>query len=191
MLTLLSGIVFLAFSTLQSRADVLVQWTFEGQVITPAVGTGTATLVGGTTSTFATGFGGSGTSGWNTSTYPAQGTNSGTAGTQYSVYSLGYGQITVSWYQRHSNTAANRVRLQYTLDGSNWINFDASDANATNIRTTTSLNSGFDNGRYIADFGDSWYQRSADLSAITGINNNPNFGIRIVSEFASGGNYAA
>lgn len=167
----------------------ITQWTFEPSpgTITPTVGTGVATLVGGTTATFAGGTGGTGTFAWNTTTYPATTANSGTAGVQFVLSTTGYNNITVSWDQRNSATAANRTRLQYTTDGTTWLNFDASDANATNLNGTTNL--GFDAGRYITSAGTVWINRSANLSAITGINNNPNFGIRIVTEFADGVSY--
>ena len=51
--------------------QVITQWTFEGDLITPSTGQGTASLTGGTTATFATGNPGRA---WNTTTYPAQGT---------------------------------------------------------------------------------------------------------------------
>lgn len=171
-------------------AQTITQWNFDDQTTNPSTGTGTAELIGGTTATYAGGLPSTG-KGWNTATYPAQGTASGTAGTQYNVSTVGWGQINVSWDQRHSNTSANRIRLQYTLNGTNWVDFVASDANAGNINTTTTVTAGFDNGRYIADDGDKWFNRSANLSSITGANNNPNFAIRIVSEFADGSNYAA
>ncbi|MDZ4204276.1 MAG: T9SS type A sorting domain-containing protein [Bacteroidales bacterium] len=174
------------FNGLFSQTTI-TQWTFEVDVITPATGSGTAALIGGTSSTFATGNGGG--RGWNTSTYPAQGTNSGTGGVQYTVSTSNYKDIIVSWDQRHSNTGANRVRLKYTLNGSTWVDFVATATNA--INTKAGVDVGFDNGRYIADAGDTWFVRNANLSAFAGANNNPAFAIRLVSEFVDGTNYAA
>ena len=44
----------LALVTLTSvnAQNLMTQWTFEGDVITPSTGTGTASLIGGTTATF-------------------------------------------------------------------------------------------------------------------------------------------
>ena len=50
---------------------------------------------------------------------------------------------------------------------------------------------GFDNGRYIAESGELWYVRSADLSSISGATGNALFAIRLVSEFVDGSNYGA
>ncbi len=186
MILITATVVLSAFSGLFAQT-IITQWNFEGSTLTPSTGTGTATLLPGNTSTFATG---NPTGiGWNTATYPAQGTNSGTAGVQYTVSTVGFQNIVFSWEQRHSNSASNRLRLKYTLNGTTWLDFVATTTNATNLRKDISR--GFDNGRYIADTGDSWYIRSANLTAISGANNNANFAIRLVSEFIDGTNYAA
>jgi predicted extracellular nuclease len=138
---------------------VITQWTFEGDVITPATGTGTASLVGGTTATFATGNGGG--RGWNTTTYPAQGTGNKTSGVQFTVPTTGFKDIQVSFDLRHSNTAANTVVFQYSPDG---VNF------------TDSLT-------FKATAGDTFFTRNVDLTAITALNNNANTTFRILSAF--------
>ncbi len=181
-----------AITTGMANAQVTItQWTFEGDVITPSTGSGTAALIGGTTATFATGYTGTGTGGraWNSAAYPAQGTGSGTAGVEFLVSTSGYSTIALSWDGRHSNTSANRLRVQYTLNGSEWEDFEANEGNATN--TAAGVDKGFDNGRYIADAGDTWYQRSADFSGISGVAGNASFGVRIVTEFVDGSNYGA
>lgn len=169
----------------------ITQWTFEGDVFTPSTGSGTAALIGGTTATFATGYIGTGTGGraWNSSTYPAQGTGSGTAGVEFLVSTSGFSAIALNWDGRHSNTSANRIRVQYTLNGTDWQNFEASASNAVN--TVGGVDKGFDNGRFIADAGDTWYQRGADFSGTAGVAGNAAFGVRMVTEFFDGTNYAA
>ncbi|MFN3706583.1 MAG: hypothetical protein ACK4WM_11400, partial [Thermoflexales bacterium] len=67
--TLLSSLVFSWTSSaprLASASSVITQWTFNGGTTTPAVGSGTASLVGGTTASFAQGVGGESNGGWNT-----------------------------------------------------------------------------------------------------------------------------
>ena len=156
-----------------AQALVITCCTFEGDVITPSTGAGTASLVGGTTATFATGF--SAGRGWNTTTYPSQGTNPKTAGVQFLAATTGYFNITVSWNQRHSNTSANTAVLQYTTDGTTWT--DHQTYSFVPAATGT---------------GDTWYSRSADLSSVTGVANNPLFGIRVVSNYDAGtGTYLA
>lgn len=169
-------------------AQTITQWNFDQESLTPSTGAGTAANIGGTSTAWAGGNPADGR-GWNTSAYPAQGVGSGTAGAQFNVSTAGYENIVVSWDNRHSNTAANRVRLQYTLNGTTWVNFEASAANATNTQNGEA--GGFDNGRYVSTVGAVWYSRSADFSAIAGASNNPNFAVRMVTEFADGQNYVA
>lgn len=182
-------LIIIAFSSSQVSAQVTItQWTFEGDLTTPATGSGTAALIGGTTATFATGVAGSPDRAWNSSAYPEQGTGSATAGVEFLASTAGYNTIAVTWAGRHSNTSANRIRLQYTLNGTDWVDFNASSSNAQN--SVDGVDKGFDNGRYIADAGDTWYLRAADFSSISGASDNASFGVRIVSEFATGTEYA-
>ncbi|MBK6964880.1 MAG: T9SS type A sorting domain-containing protein [Bacteroidales bacterium] len=179
-----------ALTAFQAGAQVTIaQWTFTGDVTTPSTGSGTANLVGGTTATFATGFAGSPDRAWNSTGYPLQGEGSGTAGVEYIVSTSGYSNVSVSWDGRHSNTSSNRVRLQYTLNGADWINFVADETNASN--SAAGVNKGFDGGRYIADAGDTWYQRTASFAGIPGASDNASFAVRMVSEFFDGSGYAA
>lgn len=184
---LLVAVFAMALGSLTANAQmVITQWDFENENLTPSTGSGTAQLIGGTEASWVTGNPGRG---WNTANYPAQGTGSGTAGAQFNVSTAGFNNITVEWDNRHSNTGANRIRLQYTLDGEEWINFEASEENATNFKAGVEI--GFDDGRYIADTGTVWYDRSADLSEISGAGNNPDFAVRFVTEFVDGVNYGA
>lgn len=157
------------------NADLLTQWTFEGDVTTPSTGSGTASLIGGTTATFATGWDRStnntGGRAWNSTNYPAQGTDSGTAGILFATSTAGYEGITVNWDGRHSNTASRFVQFQYSIDG---VNF--------------SFDGLANDGIFEAvDGGDKWYApRSVDLSGIAGVADNANFAFRVVSIFAPG-----
>jgi hypothetical protein len=163
----LLGIATTLFVASSALAGTLVKWDFEGDVTTPSVGSGTASLVGGTTATFATGFGGG--KGWNTTNYPSQGQGNKTAGVQFSVDTSGYRTIVVSWNQRHSNTAANDVSFQYTTDGVNWL----------------------EAATFVANAGDTWFSRSVDLSSIAAVENNAQFAFRILAAFADSSGYKA
>lgn len=149
-----------------AQSAVIVQWNFEAQSLSASEGSGTASLVGGTTSTFATGFAGSGTFGLNTTTYAAQGTGDRTRGVQFSGSTGNYDSITLSWNQRHSNTSANTVAVFATADGTNW----------TEVQVFTFTPT--------SGTGDTWYQRSVTLDAAYA--NAANFGFRVLAAFAPG-----
>lgn len=158
---------------------VLTQWNFNSATadantgtgsLTPSIGAGSASTVGGVTTTFASGDASGGSSdpstgddsGWQTTTYAAQGTGDKTRGVQFNVSTVGMQGISLSYDLRHSNTSSRFEAVQYTLDGSNWIDATTFDGNA----------------------GDTWFNgRTVDLSAIAGANNNANFGFRILATF--------
>lgn len=134
----------------------------------PASGAGTASLLNGVTATFASGVtsdhSASGTNAaWNTASYPAQGVGNQTAGVQFSVSTMGYQNIHLTWHQRHSATASKYTRLQYTTDGTTFNDLDLNTMSADSTFVFVSRN----------------------LAAIPAVNNNPNFAFRIVSEFES------
>ena len=179
---------YVAISAYVANAQTTItEWNFDNETLVPSYGPGTAETTGETSSAFASGDPNG--RAWNTASYPPQGTGSGTAGVQFSVSTTGFNNISLSWTNRMSNTAANRIRLQYTINGTDWINFTASEENASNTRDGNEV--GFDNGTYIADTGTVWFSRSADLSTITGVNNNPLFALRLVTEFVDGSVYGA
>ncbi|MBX2979374.1 MAG: T9SS type A sorting domain-containing protein [Flavobacteriales bacterium] len=175
-----------------TQRPVITRWNFNGPSTTtvpggataptPSEGVGTASLVGGTTATFASGVANGGSSdpvntapenyGWNTTNYAAVGTQSGERGIQFMVSTLGYTSIAVNWDLRTSNTSSRWQELQYTTDGSTWTAWP-----------TLFENTG----------GDQWFNlREVDLGSIPGVENNANFGVRMVAVFApSTSDYAA
>jgi hypothetical protein len=188
----LVSLLTLASATV-ARGDLITQWNFNSNppdastgtgTTAPSIGTGTASLLGGTTATFASGDASGGStdplvgddSGWNTSSYPASGAGNRTAGVQFSVSTVGFEDIIFNFDQRLSNTANNTWRVQYSTDGTSFTD--------STLFTFTPAETGT---------GDVWYNtRTVDLSAISGLDNNPNATFRIVSEFDPGaGNYLA
>ncbi|MFN3951835.1 MAG: fibronectin type III domain-containing protein [Thermaurantimonas sp.] len=178
-----------------TNPTVIALWNFNGASTatvpggtsspSPAEGSGTASLIGGTTATFASGIIGGGSSdpvttvppnyGWNVSNFPAQGTGNKTAGIQLNVSTVGLSNIVLQFDQRHSNTAANTVVVQYTAD------------------VTASTPVWIDFATFVAPAGDAWYnKRTVNFSSVAALNNNPNVAFRIVSAFAGTSNaYAA
>ncbi len=167
------------------QADTITQWNFNSTPADASTGTGTlvasvgsgmASLVGGTTATFASGSGSSDPivtddSGWNISSFAAQGQGNNSRGVQFSLSTLGFQDIKLSFDLRHSNTAARDATIQYSLDGVNFVNF----------------------GSFAATEGSVWANSNVyDFSAISGADNNASFAVRVLASFAPGsGSYAA
>ena len=164
-----------------ANADTITQWNFNSATpdaststgsIIASIGTGSLSALAGVTASFASGSANGGSSdtapiadnsGYGTTAYSAQGAGNKTRGVQYNVSTVGFEDILVSYDLRHSNTSSRYEQFQYSLDGSNFIDFALFDGNA----------------------GDKWFNnRSIDLSAITGADNNANFAFRVVSAFA-------
>ena len=184
------ALAVVAFATVApAQALTLTQWNFNSVpadtsaatcTLIAAIGAGTASLLGGTTNTFASGDAnggstdpvtapsGSNDSGWNTSTYAAQGTGNKSRGVQFLVDTTGFDSVVVSWDQRLSNTASRYTQFQYTTDGTTIV-----DATA---------------GSFMGAAGDTWYNhRSVNLTGVSGVANNASFGFRMVAAFAPGG----
>jgi hypothetical protein len=166
---------------------VLANWTYEplqgaAATPTPNTGSGSSSLVGMSGPGTATGMSGtgcgaqvSGQNAWAIAT-AAPGATNESSGARFNTSTVGYQNITFSWDQRSSNTAANTMRLQYTLDGSTWNNFTMTAGN-----TAFCLGS-LNNGRFENNTtGDQFRRVTVDLSSITGANNNSNFGVRVVA----------
>ena len=107
----------------------------------------------------------------NTASYAAQGTGNLTRGVQFMVDTSGYTGVKLTFDQRDSNTASAWTKLFYTLDGSTWI-----DANASFQMPTGNAGTSFATGLT--------YNFSSN--GITGANDNANFGIQLLSSFAPG-----
>ena len=188
--SLLLGLLF-SFSNATSQATI-ASWTYDSLLPnttnpTPDVGTGSSYLVGitalpqsftGLNSTTGCGNGNSGKA-WSLE-YFNPGSSNEVNGVQYKVSTTGFSNIKFSWDQHFTNTAPNTVRLQYTInDGTTWTNFTM--VNGTN--TTICAGSINTNGCFETNAGDTYRRITVDLSSITTINNNANFGIRLVASY--------
>jgi len=164
-----------------AQAATLTQWNFNTVpvadanpvtgTLTPSIGTGTVSRVGGTTGTFVTADdGGSSTdsqvgddSALDTTTYPAATALNKTAGVEFRVSTVGQQDVQVIFDQYFSATSSRYSQFQYSLNGANFVDFGSQVVGVTN---TWSNNNRF------------------NLSSILGANNNANFAFRIVSAFA-------
>jgi len=159
-----------------ANAGVLTYWDFNNQNNTPSIGTGTVSLQGGVTSPGYNSDNGSSDPaatafGLQTTSYPAASTGDKTAGVAFFVSTLGMQDISFSFDLRTSNTASRYFLAQYTTDGSTWN----------------------DSSLFTSAGGDTWNNtNTVNLSGISAVNNNANFGFRVVATFAPGtSNYAA
>lgn len=168
-----------ALSVFTTQAVVIAQWNFNSAApdanvatgtTTPSIGSGAASLVGGTSGTFATGdtnldtAGSTDNSGWNTATYPAATANNKSAGVQFSVNTAGKQNIVIVWSQRASNTGSKYARLRYSSDGTNFADYPAA---------------------VFVSAGAVFEAKTNSLSGIAGVDDNPNFAFQIVTEFQS------
>ncbi len=166
-----------ALAIVITNPTVFAQWNFNSLlsdtntgtgVATPFIGVGTASLAGGATATFATGdttldpVGTNDNSGWNTATYPAQGSGNKTRGAQFAVSTAGKQNIAVSWSSQSSSTGSKYGRLQYSTNGTDFVDFPNAFTNGTSFTAKTN-----------------------SLAAISAVNNNATFAFRFVSEFES------
>ena len=182
-------VIAFMFITLSAQVSFL-EFTFQ-DTLEPSFGTGTFTNIGGTTYTYASGYPNAPigeNQAVNLAGYPASSANPETAGFSIAVSTAGYSDISLSWHQRNSNTGANRMRLKYTIDGETWLDFDATDENAsnTNITVNPTQDRGFDNGMFIHNSGNDWFFRTADFTGMAGVDDNPDFAIRLVTAFPTG-----
>ena len=167
-----------------ASAQTISLWNFNSNpadgstatgTTTPALGLGTASLIGGVTGTFGSGDANGGStdpltgsptddSGWQTTGYAAATGANKSTGVQFNVSTLGFTDIKLAFDIRHSNTSSRYERVQYSLDGVTFV----------------------DSLGFSGPAGDTWFNnRSVDLTGIAGVANNPNFAFRIVSEWES------
>jgi len=105
---------------------------------------------------------------WGTDNYPAS-TSNKLNGVQFNVSTVGAQNIAFSYDSRVSATASEYERVQYTTNGTTWIDYPSS----------SSFNG----------VASSYLTFSNNLTGFPGVANNPNFGIRVVTEFQSTASY--
>ncbi len=120
---------------------------------------------------------GPGTNGYNPATGTPTGTGNGwsnsapqySQGVQFNADTTGYSNIAVAFNYYCTSQGIRDLQFQYTINGSTWVSF----------------------GPTLISVPGDWYSSSGiveDLSGIPGVNNDPNFGVRMVSAYDSTGN---
>ena len=184
-------IVFLFFLTKSNAQATIASWTYDPVLGTPSnptsnVGSGSSSLVGitaapqsftGLNSTTGCGKENSGKA-WSHANFNP-GSSDAVNGVQYKVSTVGFSNIKFSWDQHFTNTAPNTVRLQYTINGTDWTNFTMINGANTTI-CAGSINV---NGCFETVTGDYYRRIIVDFSSITAINNNANFEIRLLASY--------
>jgi hypothetical protein len=185
---------------LANLSNELTQWTFNSNpadastttgTLLPSTGTGTASVVGLSTTAAYTGGSATdplGSAGVDNSALTYTGPQSGTvpnksAGVQVAVSTVAKKDIVIYWDNRASNAGPKHLRAQYTLDVTAatplWVDY---------VATTDGLNVA-NGGLYEAQASDTWYtRRKADLTGIAGVADNARFGFRLVASYAPGEN---
>lgn len=144
----------------------LTQWNFDSSSTSPSTGSGTLTLIGGTTpSSTAYPTGNPGLA-YSITTFPGDTAASGTAGYRFATSTAGYNGIVVSFDVSGTNQSSRWQQYEYTIDGTNWMIL------------------GNNNGDLTTTFA----SKSFNLPATC--DNNPNVAFRIVSIFAQPTNTA-
>ena len=169
-----SSVVTLALGTVQVP---LAFWDFNGNLNftnpPPAHGIGMATF------TNCTAFSnynasalddGDQNNGWGTSTYPAAGVSNKTAGVCFKVNTFGAKNVTISYDSRATQTASKYERLQFTTNGTDFIDYPVSSSFIQGVN---------------------FESRAFSLAGFPGVANNTNFAVRIVTEFESTAKYGA
>lgn len=117
-------LVVLLMTTI-SFGQIITEWNFDNSTTIPSTGSGTINLIGGVlengTTPYVSGNPSTGKA-YTTKNYPAQSTTSGTAGIKFSVNTTGQSNINIYVDVYGSNTASKYVQLQYTLNGTTWLN---------------------------------------------------------------------
>lgn len=161
----------------QAAGVTLALWDFNSLppdadlttgTLQPVTGSGSAVLVGGVTGSFTASNGSSDpnstdNSNWRITTWSAQGAQNKANGVRFNVPTRGYRGLKLRWDLRASNTASKHARLQYTTNGTDFVDFQV-----------------------ITMPYETWVNgQTASLIDVPGVEDNPNFGVRFVTEFES------
>jgi hypothetical protein len=131
----------------------------------PTIGSGVAFLVGTVTASFTAANGSSDVnadnSNWRITSWPVQSTQNKQNGIGFRTSTVGCRNLSISWDLRNSNTASKYIRLQYTTNAVDYVDF-----------------------QLITMPAETWVNgQTSSFVGVAGVENNPAFGIRFVTEF--------
>jgi PEP-CTERM motif len=104
----------------------------------------------------------------------------GTQGAEFDVNTLGFNNIKITFDVDTTAQAERNLELEYTLDGTTWLNATLTSGGTLGTLENNSTSGNTVIGSYV-ELGSGWNnQITADLTDVTGANNDADFGIRIV-----------
>lgn len=172
-ITSLTVLAAASLLSMGAQAVTLTQWDFNASNVLASTGSGTASLIGGTTATFASGSGSSDSAAaasnkaWNTTNYAAVSAGDKTRGVEFEISTLGFEDIVFSYDSKHSGSASKNEQVQYSVNGGAFVD----------STVFTSVDTNFSNLRMV------------DLSGVTATDNIASLRLRVVSTFATPTSY--
>ena len=159
-------------------SNPITQWNFNNSDLTPNVGSGTASAVGGVTAAFVNGLSGSSDRSGTNKAASIKGSYNTFTGLQFAASTVGKQGVKVYWDIGASGSASKYTKFQYTLDVTaatpSWVDYSPSTNDSPGVAPQ--------GGLYALDQADvALLQRSADLSGVSGVENNPKFGFRVIT----------
>jgi len=162
---------------------VITRWNFNNSDLSASTGSGTVEAVGGVAAGFVNGVGGSSDRAMINKAVSVKGATGQFTGLQFAVSTVGKKEVKVFWDIAASGSASKYTRFQYTLDVTAtppvWVDYTPALQDSPGVTPA--------GGLYVLDTADSTLlQRSADLSSVSGIENNAKFGFRVITANAPG-----
>jgi hypothetical protein len=108
----------------------------------------------------------------------------GTQGAEFDASTAGFSNIKISFDLETTKQAEANMEVEYTTDGINWVNAAITYATNPSLIKINNTSANTVMGTYISFSSTAttfWDGITADLTGISGVNNNANFGIRIVN----------
>lgn len=176
--------IALGFAAVGAHADTISQWTFESSTPTSAgpflaeVGKGSAMAFHAAATTYSSPAG-------NGSSHSFSSTDWLTGDYyQFTVSTLGFANLSVSWDQTSSNTGPKDFELEYSTNGTTF----------TDLASYSVLPNGTANPAWNQSTSDSVYGFAQNLSSVSALNNQASVLFRLVdvgSDAANGGSVAS
>jgi hypothetical protein len=164
-------------------SGVITKWSFNNSDLSPSTGVGAVGAVGGVAAGFVNGVAGSSDRATINKAVSVKGAAGQFTGLQFAVSTVGKKEVKVFWDIAASGSASKYIRFQYTLDVTAtvpvWVDYSPGLQDSPGVTPAAGL--------YVLDVADSnLIQRSADLSLVSGVENNAKFGFRVITAYAPG-----